>query len=691
MKIDYKNASCVNCLNKIREKMLEVDGVETFEVDTINSEMILKGKDEDELFHKLQDIAKKIEPQMKIFSKEHIGHHHEELEVDSFLQNYILISGILLLIVSIFAGISLLKIASYALVSWDIIYKMLRNFKNREFFDENTLMAVASIGAVLIGEYYEAIAVILLYKFGEYLQDRAVARSKESIKSLLDLEIQSANLKVENELKVVDPKDVKIGDIIVIKAGEKVALDGVVVKGDSFLDLKAINGESKLVDVHESDEVVSGSLNSGSAIEIRVTKKYADSTISKISQMLKEAMKSRSSSEQFITKFARIYTPIVFVLALIVAFIVPIFVSFISEVSYLSILKEYINRSLIFLVISCPCALIISVPLAYFAGIGAASKRGILIKASSYLDDINEVRVAAFDKTGTITKGNFVVNRLKNVSKFSEDEFKELLALSEIYSNHPIALSILTFCDKKVDVKKIESQEELAGFGVKTQTNQGEILLGNAKLMHKFSVEFDEVDSGQTLLYLAKNGEYLGYVELSDEIKEQSYEMVEFLNEQKIKTILLTGDNEKVANEVAKRVNISEVRAKLLPEDKLKIINELKVQGKTLFIGDGINDAPALAASNVGVSMGLGSDLAIMSSDVVISDDNLSKIKELFKISKKTRNISLQNIVFSISFKIVILLFALFGFTNMWIAIIADVGVSLVAILNSIRILKDKI
>lgn len=716
MKIKYKNAGCQHCLNKIQEQACDLENLESCELDTLNEEIILRSKKgkEKEAYSDFANLVKKIEPKMKLlpevkFSikkdecshchldkdldedahKHEHEHSHEDNHFSSPWKKSLLFGGIFLLILAIFTDLTFLKILSYFLVSWDIILRMLKNFKNKEYFDENTLMALASLGAIFLGEYYEASAVILLYKLGEFLQEKAVQRSKDNIKALLALEILSVNLKNGENLKEVHPKEVKIGDIILLKTGESLALDGKIIKGDSFLDLKAINGESKLVDVHENDEVLSGSLNTGKSLEIQVTKLYSDSTISKISTLLKEAMKSRSKSEQFISKFARYYTPIVFALALFVAFLLPLFIAFFSQLSYFSLLKDYINRSLIFLVISCPCALVISVPLAYFAGIGAASKRGILVKASSYLDEINGIQRAAFDKTGTLTKGNFAIAKIENLGKVSDEEFKELLTYSELYSNHPIAKSILNFTKLKVDVSQIKKQEELAGFGLLTQVKEDEILLGNAKLMEKFSVKFQEENSPSTLLYLAKNGEYLGFVEIVDEIKEEAYSMIEFLKEKNIKTILLTGDNERVAEELAKKVKIDEVRAKLLPQDKLKLIKEEKAKGKTLFLGDGINDAPALAAADVGISMGLGSDLAIMSSDIVLSENKLSKVKELFQISAKTRKISLQNIVFSISFKVVILIFALFGFTNMWIAIIADVGISLLAILNSIRILKN--
>lgn len=715
MKIKYENAGCQHCLNKIQDQACELENLESCEIDTLNQEIILKAKEgrEKDILSSFSNLVKKIEPEMKLFPEvkfspkihekecshchlgedfrkdEHSHEHSHEHEKAPAWKNYILFGGIFLLILAIFSDITFLKLASYFLVSWDFLYKILRNFKNKEFFDEISLMAIASLGAVFLGEYYEAIAVILLFKLGEFLQDKAVQRSKDNIKALMDLEVLTVNLKEGESLKQVPPEEIKIGDIIVLKTGEKLALDGKIIKGDSFLDLKAINGESKLVDVHENDEILSGSLNTGSTLEIQVSKVYSDSTISKIAKLLKDAMKSRSKSEQFISKFARYYTPIVFALALFVAFILPLFIAFFSQLSYFSLLKDYINRALIFLVISCPCALVISVPLAYFAGIGAASKRGILIKASSYLDEINGIKIAAFDKTGTLTKGNFIVRKIENLGKVSDEEFKEVLTLSELYSNHPIAKSILAFTEMKVDVNKIKKQKEEAGFGLISQINEDEILLGNAKLMEKFSIDFQEENSGSTLLYLAKNGEYLGFVEIVDEIKEEAFSMLEFLKSQAIKTVLLTGDNEKVAQELAAKLKMDEVRAKLLPQDKLEIIQALEKEGKTLFLGDGINDAPALAKANIGLSMGLGSDLAIMSSDIVLSDNKLSKVKELFQISRKTRSISLQNIIFSISFKIIILLFALFGFTNMWIAIIADVGISLLAVLNSIRILKN--
>lgn len=714
--IKYKGAACANCLSKIKDIMIKNEKVEKFEYDFINGELVLEGNIDKSVINLLIKTVKKIEPDMKLLldknynnstidenitCDEHCNckdnhdeaydHNHEKLfSLNKYINIISYIIGFILLVVGIIQDNEILMIIAYLIFSWDILLLMLKNFKNLNFFDENTLMAVASIGAILINEHIEAIAVILLYKFGEYLQDKAVDKSKDNIKGLLELQVEEASLKTNDGIQIVHPSKVKKDDIIIVKPGEKVPLDGIILKGSSFLDLKALTGESKLIDIHENQEVLSGSLNTSGLIEIKVIKEYNDSTINKITKLLKDSVKNKSKTEKFITKFSKIYTPIVFLLAIIIGLVIPYILSLVTENSFNYLFNDYIKRALTFLVISCPCALVISVPLAYFAGIGISSKNSILIKGSNYLDEINKVNKIAFDKTGTLTKGNFVVSLYKNYGDIEDDLFLKYIAYSEYYSNHPIAKSIIKYYNKDINEKEIINQEELPGYGIKSNINNNEVLLGNSKLLKKYNITFKEENIHKTILYLSVNNKYMGYLLLEDEVKEESKNVIKNLNSRNITTVLLTGDNQDIANEVGNNLGIKEIYSKLLPEDKVNKAEELMINSTLLYVGDGINDAPVLVKSNIGVAMGSGSDLAIENADVIIVDDNLNKIKTLFDISKLTRKIAIQNIVFALSIKLLVLLISSIGYPNMWLAIIADVGVSILAIFNSIRILKFK-
>lgn len=688
MIISYKNENCVSCLDKIQNKMQEDDRIESFEIDRIHQEIHLTGLEESALYEVLKSVSHQYAPQMKL-QVQHEDHEHEHSSAIQFkLKIGLFIVAIGFLIAGFVLKQPVWTIIAYFLFAGEILWKTAIQFKNRNFFDENSLMSIASLGALCLGEYYEAIAVMILYQLGEYLQDKAVDRSKESIKALLEVQVEIAHVKRSGKIETVSPKTVKKGEIIVVKVGEKVPLDGQLIQGSTSLDMKAITGESKYVDLNPGDFVLSGSVNLTGAIEVQVERAYNESTIQKMAKTLKEALKNRSTTEKFITKFSHVYTPIVFFLALCVAFLMPLF--FIGTQSYQALLPIWIERSLIFLVIACPCALVISVPLAYFAGIGLASKNGILIKGSHYLDEINEIKMVAMDKTGTLTKGNFIVSEIYHSDKITDNQFKELLAVSEAFSTHPIARSILKFCHCSPDLTSVTQQEE-AGFGVKTNWNNSILLLGNAKLLKKYDVQFMPVQTAKTILYLAKDNQFLGWVTLEDEIKVEAAELIHFLHSKQMQTVLLTGDNDEIGQSVSSELGITHCYAKLLPEEKLNLVKSFKEKEKIAYIGDGINDSLALAMANVGIAMGKGSDLAILSADVVIGNDHLSKVISLFKIAQKTRSIALLNIVFALTVKICILGLGFFGFTNMWIAIIADVGVSLLAILNSIRILKSKI
>lgn len=577
-------------------------------------------------------------------------------------------------------------IVSYALIGFDIFKKAIKHLFRKDMFDENLLMTIATIGALCIGEYIEGVAVLLLYKIGEYLQDKAVDTSKEKIKSAIDIRAKYANVIKNGKVEKVDPETLKIGDIVVVKNGEKIPTDGVISKGNTRLDTSSLTGESIPKDVAENDEVLSGMINLGEVIEIKVTKAFEDSTASKILDLIENARESKSKTENFITKFSKIYTPTVIVIAILIAMSFPS----IFGIGF----ADSLNRALIFLVVSCPCALVISVPLGFFVGMGNCSKKGILIKGSNYLDALSSVDTVAFDKTGTLTKGVFKITKINNKSDMSDDEILEYLALCESYSNHYIAKSILTSYGKEIDKERIKEHSEIAGHGIKAVIDGKEVLAGNKSLMDNQNIKVDVEDTVGTVIYIAIDKKYSGNVVLSDELKDNVLELSN--NLKKIcgikNTVLLTGDKENVAKKVAEEIKFNNVYGELLPQDKVEIVEKLKqgTKKKVAFVGDGINDSPVLACADVGISMGNGSDIAIDTSDIVLMTDEPHKLVECIKISKKTKSVVIQNIVFALSIKVIVLVLSAMGISTMWEAIFADVGVSLLAIFNSIRIFKIK-
>lgn len=577
-------------------------------------------------------------------------------------------------------------IVSYALIGFDIFKKAIKHLFRKDMFDENLLMTIATIGALCIGEYIEGVAVLLLYKIGEYLQDKAVDTSKEKIKSAIDIRAKYANVIKNGKVEKVDPETLKIGDIVVVKNGEKIPTDGVISKGNTRLDTSSLTGESIPKDVAENDEVLSGMINLGEVIEIKVTKAFEDSTASKILDLIENARESKSKTENFITKFSKIYTPTVIVIAILIAMSFPS----IFGIGF----ADSLNRALIFLVVSCPCALVISVPLGFFVGMGSCSKKGILIKGSNYLDALSSVDTVAFDKTGTLTKGVFKITKINNKSDMSDDEILEYLALCESYSNHYIAKSILTSYGKEIDKERIKEHSEIAGHGIKAVIDGKEVLAGNKSLMDNQNIKVDVEDTVGTVIYIAIDKKYSGNVVLSDELKDNVLELSN--NLKRIcgikNTVLLTGDKENVANKVAEEIKFNNVYGELLPQDKVEIVEKLKqgTKKKVAFVGDGINDSPVLACADVGISMGNGSDIAIDTSDIVLMTDEPHKLVECIKISKKTKSVVIQNIVFALSIKVIVLVLSAIGISTMWEAIFADVGVSLLAIFNSIRIFKIK-
>lgn len=577
-------------------------------------------------------------------------------------------------------------IVSYALIGFDIFKKAIKHLFRKDMFDENLLMTIATIGALCIGEYIEGIAVLLLYKIGEYLQDKAVDTSKEKIKNAIDIRAKYANVIKNGKVEKVDPETLKIGDIVVVKNGEKIPTDGVISKGNTRLDTSSLTGESIPKDVAENDEVLSGMINLGEVIEIKVTKAFEDSTASKILDLIENARESKSKTENFITKFSKIYTPTVIVIAILIAMSFPS----IFGIGF----ADSLNRALIFLVVSCPCALVISVPLGFFVGMGSCSKKGILIKGSNYLDALSSVDTVAFDKTGTLTKGVFKITKINNKSDMSDDDIIEYLALCESYSNHYIAKSILTSYGKEIDKERIKDHSEIAGHGIKAVIDGKEVLAGNKSLMDNQNIKVDIEDTVGTVIYIAIDKKYSGNVVLSDELKDNVLELSN--NLKRIcgikNTVLLTGDKENVAKKVAEEIKFNNVYGELLPQDKVEIVEKLKqgTKKKVAFVGDGINDSPVLASADVGISMGNGSDIAIDTSDIVLMTDEPHKLVECIKISKRTKSVVIQNIVFALSIKVIVLVLSAMGISTMWEAIFADVGVSLLAIFNSIRIFKIK-
>lgn len=566
-------------------------------------------------------------------------------------------------------------IFAYLVVGVEILIKAYKSLINGGFLDENFLMGIASIGAFFIGEQIEAVAVILFYKIGVAFEDYSINRSRKSIKEAMSIAPDYANLKTSDGSKKVDPSDVKLGDIIVIKPGEKVPLDGIIIKGNSTLDTSALTGESLPLEVGKDTQILSGSVNINGLLEVKVTSEFETSTVSKILELVEDATSKKSSQEKFITKFAKIYTPIVVGLALIIAFVVPMFVGD---------FKEWIYKALIFLVVSCPCALVVSVPLSFFGGIGGASKKGILVKGSNYLQILAKVKSFVFDKTGTLTKGEFALKNIVNESFISKDEILKLAAYAQAYSTHPIGISIVKAYNKKIDETSITKLEEVPGNGINATIFGKNIKIGSKKFLSQFELP----NLKETASFIAVDGKFAGYLTFEDELRNDSFELIKWLKDNNIKTAMLTGDRLEVALNINEKLKIDEVYAELLPADKLtnleKIINENSKNGTVAYIGDGINDAPVLARADVGISM-LGTDAAMEASDIVLMDNKISKIKTAILIAKKTINIAYQNIVFAIGIKVLVMILAIFGFANIWMAIFADVGVTILAILNSFR------
>lgn len=622
---------------------------------------------------------------------EHHHHVHEEENNERIILSRIVLAILLFITAMLFTHSTILKCTvlgmAYLIAGYDIIFKALKNIIKGQVFDENFLMGIATLGAIGIKEYPEAVMVMVLYQIGEYLQDKAVEKSQNSITELMDIRPDYANIEKNGDLTKISPYEVKIGDTIIVKTGEKIPLDGIIIDGTATLDTSALTGESRPREVKIGDEAISGCINTNGLLKIRVTKEYGQSTVSKILDLVENASSKKTKTENFITKFAKIYTPVVVLAALFLAILPPLIFG--------SNFSVWINRALTFLVISCPCALVISVPLGFFAGIGGASKCGILVKGSSYLELLSKPETIVFDKTGTLTQGCFKVVKIVQQEDTTKEELLELTAYAESYSNHPIALSIKKAYDKNIDKNRISEISEIAGNGVRAEINGCSILVGNENLLKNHNISYQKANETGTIVYTAKNSKFLGYIVISDKLKEDAQKAIMELKKLKLQTVMLTGDTEESGLAVAKELNIDKAYTQLLPIDKVDKIEDIieqKTKNKNvIFVGDGINDAPVLTRADVGIAMGgLGSDAAIEAADVVIMDDKPTKVATAIKIAKQTLTIVKENIAFALGIKVLFLILGAFGFVTMWGAVFADVGVTLIAVLNSLRALKIK-
>ena len=708
--LSIEGLDCPNCAAKVERKINTLEGIKEATVDFLGKKIVVLADEisENELVELIQTEVDKIEDGVKVFvPKVQAGESSSEEEDTGKIKKKLLIGGILF-VLGIFVPKTLFipKLAvflvSYLVIGGDVLLSAFKNILNGQVFDENFLMAIATIGAFAIGEYPEGVAVMLFYQLGELLQGIAVNNSRKSIVSLMDIRPDYANIKVGEGIKKVSPEEIKVGEIIVVKPGEKVPLDGKIVKGASTFDTSALTGESLPREAKAGDDVLSGFINKNGLIEIQVAKVFSESTVSKILYLMENAGSKKSKTENFITKFARYYTPAVVITALIVAIFPPLLIQGAT-------FSDWIYRALIFLVVSCPCALVISIPLGFFGGIGGASRHGILIKGTNYLEVLNNLESVVMDKTGTLTKGIFKVTEVNAENNIKINDFennkteltKPLLlkyaAHIEKFSNHPIAQSIVAEYENsasKVDENVVKDFEEISGFGIKVNINNHQFLAGNSKLMNLENITFDKKENLGTAIYLAADGKYIGNILISDEVKEDSARAIKGMKENGVKEIvMLTGDNEAIGKNIAEKLGIDKVFTELLPNEKVEKLEEIyktkSEKGKVAFVGDGINDAPVLARADLGIAMGgAGSDAAIEAADVVIMNDEPSKIVTAIKIAKKTKEIVWQNITVAFAIKIVVMALGLFGDATMWEAVFADVGVALLAVLNATRVLR---
>ncbi len=692
-KYKLKNLDCASCASKIEDSLAKLDEVRFVTVNFATSSMTIDADD----FERVKGRIAEVEPEVEI---EDAGAPEAEASKSLFAENKpaIIKASIAILLLAagtvfeewlhdtpFHIGEYLVFVTAYLIAGWNVILMAGRNIIKGRVFSEHFLMTVATLGAFAIDQMPEAVAVMLFYIVGELFQDIAVNRSRRSIRSLLEIKPDYANLKSNGETRKVSPEDVQVGDIIVVKAGEKIPLDGVVTVGSSFVDTSALTGESVPRNVEVNDKVLAGMINQSGLITVKVNRPFGESSISKILEMVENATSKKAETEKFITTFAKYYTPVVVFGSLLLAVLPPLFIDGAT-------FSEWIYRALVVLVISCPCALVISIPLGYFGGIGGASRRGILVKGSNFLDALTQVRTVVFDKTGTLTKGEFKVSNVSPSHGFGETEILEYAAYAEYNSNHPIAKSLIESFDQKFDNSRIGKVEEISGYGVRAFIDNREVFVGNDKLLHKQNIEHDTCDVEGTVAHVVIDQKHAGYIVIADNLKDDAISAVEQLNKKGIRTVMLTGDNEHAARAIATKLSIKQFYAGLLPEDKVKHIEDmLNKSGKVAFVGDGINDAPVLARSDVGIAMGaLGSDAAIETADVVLMTDSPSKVSEAIDVAKRTRTIVWQNIIFALGVKSVFIILGIFGIATMWEAVFGDMGVALIAILNATRVLKGK-
>lgn len=691
-KYKLKNLDCASCAAKLEDNLQKMDGVKFVSVNFANLTLTI---DTDSL-DRVKEKIREIEPEVEVQEIKSATNEEESELAENKTAIIKALLGLILLVIGLLFKDTLhatpfhvaeyaIFIIAYLVVGWGVLASAIKNIIKGQVFNEHFLMAVATLGAFAIHAMPEAVSVMLFYVTGELFQDIAVGRSRKSIKSLLEIKPDYANLKSGQEVVRVSPEDVKVGDIIVVKAGEKVPLDGTILDGTSFVDTAALTGESVPRKVKEKDAVLSGMINQNGLITIKVTKLFSESSISKIMELVENATSQKAETEKFITTFARYYTPIVVIGALLLAVLPPLL--FAGQT-----FSDWIYRALVVLVVSCPCALVISIPLGYFGGIGMASRKGILVKGSNFLDALTQVKTVVFDKTGTLTKGEFKVSEVVTSNGFSKDEILEFSAYAEVNSNHPIAQSISLAYQGKIDIARITKTEEISGHGIKAIVDGKTILAGNDKMLHKENVAHSVCQVDGTVVHIAIDHVYAGYIIISDSLKDDAVEAIENLKSKNIQTVMLTGDNQFAAAAFAKKLNIDKYFYELLPEDKVKHIEQLIKEnkgGKVAFVGDGINDAPVIARADVGIAMGaLGSDAAIETADVVLMTDSPSKVALSIDVAKTTRNIVWQNIYFAMGVKLIFIVLGVFGVATMWEAVFGDMGVALIAVFNAIRILK---
>ena len=692
-KYKLNNLDCASCASKIENSLSKLEEVKFVTVNFANATMTF---DTDNL-EKVKAQIQTLEPEVEV---EDIDKEKTLVSVSELAENkgtiIKAVSALALLVIGIIFEEKLhntpfeiaeyaVYITAYLIVGWKVIASAVKNIIRGQFFDEQFLMAIATLGAFAIHQMSEAVAVMLFYVTGELFQDIAVGRSRKSIKSLLEIKPDYANLKSGVEVIKVSPEEVKVGDIIVVKAGEKVPLDGTILDGTSFVDTAALTGESVPRKVNVKDEVMAGMINQSGLLTIKVNKLFGESSVSRILELVENATSQKAETEKFITTFARYYTPIVVIGALLLAIVPPLLFSG-------QTFGDWIYRALVVLVISCPCALVISIPLGYFGGVGLAARKGILVKGSNFLDALTQVTTVVFDKTGTLTKGEFKVSEVVTSNGFSKEEILEYAAYAEANSNHPVAQSITVAYQGEINIAKITKTEEISGHGIKAIVNGKTILAGNDKLLHKENIEHSVCQVDGTVVHVTIDRVYAGYIIISDSLKDDAIEAIENLKAKKIQTVMLTGDNQYAAQAFAKRLGIDRFYSELLPEDKVKHIEQLIAEskgGKVAFVGDGINDAPVIARADVGIAMGaLGSDAAIETADVVLMTDSPSKVALAIDVAKITRNIVWQNIYFAMGIKLAFIVLGVFGIATMWEAVFGDMGVALIAIFNALRILK---